>query len=81
MLLSYPILSALLSMLIAQFIKVPIHYLTSRELKWKLLFSTGGMPSSHTSMIISLTTAVGLTSGIYTNDFCNMCCGFTNCYA
>ncbi|MBM7656235.1 divergent PAP2 family protein [Neobacillus cucumis] len=69
MLLSYPILAALLGMLIAQIIKVPIHYLASRELKWKLLFSTGGMPSSHTSLIISLTTAVGLTSGIYTNDF------------
>lgn len=69
MLLSYPILAALLGMLIAQMIKVPIDYLASRELKWKLLFITGGMPSSHTSMIISLTTAVGLTSGIYTNDF------------
>ncbi|WML54464.1 divergent PAP2 family protein [Neobacillus sp. PS3-12] len=69
MLLSYPILASLLGMLIAQFVKVPIHFLTSGELKWKLMFSTGGMPSSHTATIIALTTAVGLTSGIYSNDF------------
>ena len=69
MFLSYPILASLLGMLVAQSIKIPIHFLTSRELKWKLMFSTGGMPSSHTSTIISLTTAIGLTSGIYSNGF------------
>ncbi|MCM2532574.1 divergent PAP2 family protein [Neobacillus pocheonensis] len=69
MFLSYPILTALLGMLIAQFVKIPIHFFTSKELKWKLMFSTGGMPSSHTSTIISLTTAIGLTSGMYSNEF------------
>lgn len=69
MLLSYPILTSLLAMLIAQIIKIPIHFLTSRELNWKLMFSAGGMPSSHTATVISLATAIGLTSGIYSNDF------------
>ncbi|HEY2420575.1 MAG TPA: divergent PAP2 family protein, partial [Neobacillus sp.] len=69
MFLSYPILAALLGMLIAQFVKIPIHFFMSREIKWKLLFSTGGMPSSHTSTIISLTTAIGLISGFNSDDF------------
>jgi acid phosphatase family membrane protein YuiD len=69
MFLSYPLLAALLGMLIAQFVKIPIHLLTSRELDWRLMFSTGGMPSSHTSTIISLTTAIGLTSGFRSNEF------------
>ncbi|KYD10071.1 hypothetical protein B4102_2355 [Heyndrickxia sporothermodurans] len=69
MFLSYPILAALLGMLIAQFVKIPIHFLTSRELKWSLFLSTGGMPSSHTATVISLTTAIGLTSGFYSNEF------------
>ncbi|MDP4084083.1 MAG: divergent PAP2 family protein [Bacillota bacterium] len=69
MFLSYPILAALLGMFVAQFVKIPIHFLTSGELKWNLLFSTGGMPSSHTSTIISLTTAIGLTSGFNSNEF------------
>lgn len=66
---SFPILAALLGMLIAQFVKIPIHFLTSREIKWNLMVSTGGMPSSHTATIVSLTTAIGLTSGVYSNDF------------
>ncbi|MBO0961377.1 divergent PAP2 family protein [Neobacillus sp. MM2021_6] len=69
MFLSYPILAALLGMLFAQFVKIPIHYITSRELKWNLMVSTGGMPSSHTATIISLTTAIGLTSGFQSNEF------------
>ncbi|WP_160723047.1 divergent PAP2 family protein [Bacillus sp. USDA818B3_A] len=69
MFLSYPILAALLGMLIAQFVKIPIHFISTRELKWNLMFSTGGMPSSHTSTIISLTTAIGLVSGFQSNEF------------
>lgn len=69
MFLSYPILAALLGMLIAQFIKIPIHFLTTRELNWKLMFSTGGMPSSHAATVIALTTAIGLTSGVSSNEF------------
>ncbi|XJZ29156.1 divergent PAP2 family protein [Bacillota bacterium Lsc_1132] len=61
--------SALLGMLIAQFVKIPIHFLATREFNWRLMFSTGGMPSSHTSTIIALTTAIGLTSGFSSNEF------------
>lgn len=69
MFLSYPILAAIMGMLIAQFVKIPIHFLTSRELKWNLFFSTGGMPSSHTATVIAMTTAIGLTSGFKSNEF------------
>lgn len=69
MFLSYPLLAAILGMFIAQFVKIPIHFFISKELNWKLFFSTGGMPSSHTSTIISLTTAIGMTSGFYSNEF------------
>lgn len=77
MLLSYPILAALLGMLVAQVVKIPIHLLTSGKLNWKLMFSTGGMPSSHTSAIIALTTAIGLTSGVRSNEFA-MCVVFSS---
>lgn len=69
MFLSYPITAAILGMLIAQFVKVPIYFITSRKLDWRLMLSTGGMPSSHSSMIIALTTAIGLTSGAGSNVF------------
>lgn len=69
MFLSYPILAALLGMLIAQFIKIPLHFITTKEWNWKLMFSTGGMPSSHTATIISLTTAIAILEGIASNQF------------
>jgi acid phosphatase family membrane protein YuiD len=69
MVISYPITAALLGMFIAQIIKIPIHFLSTKEWNWKLMFSTGGMPSSHTSTIISLTTAIGIMEGISSNQF------------
>ncbi|WMM90889.1 divergent PAP2 family protein, partial [Heyndrickxia coagulans] len=69
MFLSYPILSALLGMLVAQIVKVPIQLITSGKFDWRMAFSTGGMPSSHTAMVIALTTAIGLTSGFGSNAF------------
>ena len=69
MVLSYPILAALLGMCVAQMVKVPIYFIASKKLDWKFMLSTGGMPSSHTATIISLTTAIGLTSGFRSNEF------------
>ncbi len=69
MVLSYPLFAALLGMLIAQVVKIPIHFFATREFNWRLMFSTGGMPSSHTATIVALATAIGLTSGFSSNEF------------
>ncbi len=47
----------------AQIVKVPLEYLRSRRWKWGLLFTTGGMPSSHSSLIVGVTNAIGLYFG------------------
>jgi len=47
----------------AQMIKVPLEYLRSHRWKWALLFTTGGMPSSHSSLIVGATNAIGLYFG------------------
>ena len=47
----------------AQMIKVPLEYLRSRRWQWSLLFTTGGMPSSHSSLIVGTTNAIGLYFG------------------
>jgi acid phosphatase family membrane protein YuiD len=61
-------LSAVFSLLTAQFIKVVINlfkYRSSsfREVLLTFLWKTGGMPSSHSSLAVSLATAIGLTEG------------------
>jgi uncharacterized protein len=66
---SYPVLAALLGVFLAQFMKIPLHYIAANEWKFSLMFSTGGMPSSHTATVVALTTAMGLSEGFSSNEF------------
>lgn len=59
-----PLMIALFAILFAQFVKIPIHYAVTRELNWSLFTSTGGMPSSHSAAVTSLTTSVGILHGV-----------------
>ncbi len=47
----------------AQLIKIPLDFLYSRRWNWALLLSVGGMPSSHSALVSSVTMAVGLYHG------------------
>lgn len=57
------LLSALIAWSLAQVIKVPLKYLLTREWDWALLLSTGGMPSSHSALVIGACIASGLVQG------------------
>ena len=59
-----PIITSLLAIFFAQFVKVPIYYLATRRFDWSLLFSTGGMPSSHSAAVTALATAVAFETGV-----------------
>ncbi len=61
---NFPLIAALIGIGFAQFIKVPIHFLVTREFAPGLIFGTGSMPSSHSASVCALTTAVGLTEGV-----------------
>lgn len=60
---------ALLSIGMAQGLKIPIHYVKKGELRPDLFFQTGGMPSSHSAGVSSLTTFIALKRGVPTVDF------------
>jgi len=64
-----PLVSAFISMVIAQFLKPFINVLITRKLELKMLYSTGGMPSSHTSSVVALVTSVGLVKGLGSTEF------------
>mgnify|MGYP000877785047 CR=1 FL=1 len=66
---NYPLWSALSAIVMAQVIKIPLAYFTLGRLDWKLLFSTGGMPSSHSAAVTALTTAIGLIHGAGSSEF------------
>ncbi len=49
--------------LVSSLLKIPFCYLINRKIDLKLAFGTGGMPSSHSALIISTTLGIGLFSG------------------
>ena len=53
----------------AQILKVPVEYLRNRKWQWGWLLATGGMPSSHASLIVAAANSVGLFFGFDTPLF------------
>jgi len=67
-------LSALISLFLAQFIKMIINIFTYRSHSLKdmltsFLWMTGGMPSSHSALVTALVTSVGITDGVSSDIF------------
>lgn len=59
-----PLWSALIAIVFAQIIKVPIRAIADKRIQADLAFSTGGMPSSHSAAVAALTTSIGFESGL-----------------
>ena len=57
------LIAAVLGFSLGQFLKVPIEYLYRRRWNWALWFSSGGMPSSHSSLMVATTLTTGLYYG------------------
>lgn len=58
------LLVAIISMLMAQLIKFVITAVSSKKLNLKILTSTGGMPSSHSALVMGLVVAIGFEKGL-----------------
>lgn len=54
---------------LAQIIKVPLELLIRKQLNWAILFSPGGMPSSHSALMTGVTVGIGIQSGFDTPIF------------
>ena len=80
--LSNPVLLACISSwFCAQFIKTVISILYGRihslyELVENLIWKTGGLPSSHSALVASLSTTVGFRNGIFSDIFILSLCFF-----
>lgn len=48
------------SMVLCQFLKFIIHSIKDKKPQWKLLISTGGFPSSHSALCVTLCIALGM---------------------
>jgi len=57
------LLTAVISMFITQVIKIIYYYSLEKKFNWYHVFEAGGMPSSHSALVCSLTLMVGLREG------------------
>lgn len=62
-------IAALLSGLFAQTLKVVIELIGTRRLNLLRFLDNGGMPSSHTSLVTTLTVGVGVYAGVDSSIF------------
>lgn len=74
MLASPVFMSCIVSWLSAQFIKTLVSLISGKIRSFKALFEslfwrTGGMPSSHTALVVAVCTTVGFRSGIDSDIF------------
>lgn len=60
---NHVLISALIAWSLAQVLKIPIHYLQTRERDWSLLLRAGGMPSSHSALVSGIAHGIGLSQG------------------
>lgn len=72
-------LSAVFSWIISQLVKTIITLITHpirsvKELVELLLWKTGGMPSSHSALVASISTSIGFRNGITSDLFIFSCC-------
>jgi len=57
------LITGIISLVTAQILKVFFHLWQNKTLKQSLLFSTGGMPSSHSSLAVSVMISIGIFEG------------------
>ena len=70
MLTTNPIIDcALLAWFLAQLIKVVLDAVLLRKLDLNRFVSSGGMPSSHSALVVAATAAVGKLHGVQSPDF------------
>lgn len=56
-------ISGFVAWFLGQGLKPFFTYLSTRKWDWTLVFSPGGLPSSHSALMTATTTAIGLTAG------------------
>ena len=66
---NHALIAGLLAMTLAQILKPFIHYLTYHEWDPVQMFSSGGMPSSHSAFVCALALVTGMRAGFDSEIF------------
>jgi len=66
-------IAAILAWMIAQGLKFPLKYVLDREWDWTIMFSSGGLPSSHSALVTAVALTIGYVDGFDTSMFALAC--------
>lgn len=66
---NHALIAALIAMVLAQLLKPLFHYLMYREWDPVQIFASGGMPSSHSAFVCSLSLVTGMRAGFNSEVF------------
>lgn len=69
LLLNKVLIAGLIAWGLAQLLKVPIGYMVTRRVDWRLAAEPGGMPSSHSALVTASSLTIGLYEGFDTALF------------
>jgi acid phosphatase family membrane protein YuiD len=63
------VIAAVSAWIIGQFLKFPLDYMLNKRWNWGIIFSSGGLPSSHSSLVTAVTLTIGLQDGFDSSIF------------
>ncbi len=66
---NHAIICAMIGWFVAQTLKIPFHYWVERKWDFRRFVGSGGMPSSHSAMVVALAIMVGAMNGFDTAEF------------
>lgn len=66
---NHVLFAALIGWFLAQGLKIPIHFLVEHEWNFSRFHGSGGMPSSHSAMVVAASLMIGAMSGFDSTVF------------
>ncbi len=60
---------AVAAWLAGQLLKFPLEYILNKRWNWGIMFSSGGLPSSHSALVTAVALSIGFQDGFDTSIF------------
>jgi acid phosphatase family membrane protein YuiD len=63
------LIAAVAAWVVGQFLKIPLEYILNKRLNWGIIFSAGGLPSSHSASVTAVALTIGFQEGFNSPTF------------
>ena len=63
------LIAGVFAWVVGQFLKFPLEYIFNKRWNWGIMFSSGGMPSSHSALVTAVALSIGFQDGFDTSIF------------